>query len=229
MFVHASVFGPFPWQSFTAPLFLCLFSLLAQTPLCITAFRLLRSLFLGFLIDTQQPSSLNCVFYAPWFSALSSCLMFPFLGRLNDISLHCLLPSPPVFEALATTNSFNKWCVKLPFCYIFTSHFSSFPPGNNRFKGVMNKLPLLYTMGANPALLWMLTLSWVIVVSRIVTDTEPAACQTSRFQCKHGCLLLTSVHWKLWDEAQPKPNILAFVNGGRINLATRTDKLLIVH
>lgn len=55
------------------------------TPPCITALRLLRSLFLGFLIDMQQPTSLNDVFYAPWSSALSAFLMFPFLGWLNDI------------------------------------------------------------------------------------------------------------------------------------------------
>lgn len=63
-----------------------LFSPLA-TPPCITALRLLRFLFLSFLIDMQQPTSLNCVFYAPWFSALSSSLMFPFLGWLNDVSI----------------------------------------------------------------------------------------------------------------------------------------------
>ena len=50
------------------------------TPPCITALRLLRSLFLGSLIDMQQPTSLNDVFYALWSSALSASLMFPFLG-----------------------------------------------------------------------------------------------------------------------------------------------------
>lgn len=55
------------------------------TPPCITALRLLRSLFLGFLIDMQQPTSLNGVFYALWFSALASPVMFPFLGW-------CILP-----------------------------------------------------------------------------------------------------------------------------------------
>lgn len=44
------------------------------------ASRLLRSLFLGSLIDMQQPTSLNDVFYAPWSSALSASLVFPFLG-----------------------------------------------------------------------------------------------------------------------------------------------------
>lgn len=81
----------FPWQSFTKLFILVsLFSPLA-TPPCITALRLLRSLFLCFLIDMQQPTSLNCVFYALWFSALSSSLMFPFLGWLNDVSIYCLL------------------------------------------------------------------------------------------------------------------------------------------
>lgn len=81
----------FPWQSFTKLFILvCLFSPLA-TPPCITAFKLLRSLSLSFLIDMQQPTSLNCVFYALWFSALSSSLMFPFLGWLNDVCIYCLL------------------------------------------------------------------------------------------------------------------------------------------
>lgn len=53
--------------------------------------RLLRSLFLSFLIDMQQPTSLNGVFYAPWFSALSSSLMFPFLGWLSDVSIYLLI------------------------------------------------------------------------------------------------------------------------------------------
>lgn len=76
----------FPWKSFTKLFILVsLFSPLA-TPPCITALRLLRSLFLCFLIDMQQPTSLNCVFYAPWFSALSSSLVFPFLGWINDVS-----------------------------------------------------------------------------------------------------------------------------------------------
>lgn len=83
----------FPWQSFTKLFILVsLFSPLA-TPPCITALRLLRSLFLSFLIDMQQPTSFNCVFYALWFSALSSSLMFPFLGWLNIYLLPLTFPT----------------------------------------------------------------------------------------------------------------------------------------
>lgn len=100
--MHARVSLLFPWQRFTKLLILLsLFSPLA-TPPCITAFRLLRSLSLSFLIDMQQPTSLNCVFYAPWFSALSSSLMFPFLGWLHDVSIYCLL---------------LPWQVRVPFSF----------------------------------------------------------------------------------------------------------------
>ncbi len=94
----------FPWQGFHKAFFILvspLFSPLA-TPPCITALRLLRSLFLSSLIDMQQPTSLNCVFYAPWFSAHSSSLVFPFLGQLNDVSIHCLL---------------LPWRVEIPFSF----------------------------------------------------------------------------------------------------------------
>lgn len=86
--VSTCVLSLFPWQSFTKLFFI--FSPLT-TPPCITAFRLLRSLFLSFLIDMQDPTSLNCVFHAPWFSALSSSLVFPFLGQLSDVSICRLL------------------------------------------------------------------------------------------------------------------------------------------
>lgn len=56
-----------------------LFSPLA-TPPWITALRLLRSLFLGSLIDMQQPTSHYGVFYALCFCTLSASIVFPFLG-----------------------------------------------------------------------------------------------------------------------------------------------------
>lgn len=83
-----------------------LFSPLA-TPPCITALRLLRSLFLSFLIDMQQPTSLNCVFYAPWFSALSSSLVFPYLGWLDDVSIYCLLLPRQVRVSFSFTHTYE--------------------------------------------------------------------------------------------------------------------------
>lgn len=116
MYVCVCVSLLFPWQRFTKLFILVsLFSPLA-TPPCITAFRLLRSLSLSFLIDTQQPTSLNCVFYAPWFSALSSSLMFPFLGWLNDVSICCLFTSSTSQSSLfihtyVTVRAYETSCI----------------------------------------------------------------------------------------------------------------------
>lgn len=61
----------FPWQWFTKLFILVFLFFPLATPPCITALRLLRSLFLGSLIDMQQPTSLSDVFYALCFFALS--------------------------------------------------------------------------------------------------------------------------------------------------------------
>lgn len=87
-----------------------LFSPLA-TPPWITALRLLRSLFLGPLIDMQQPTSHYGVFYALRFCTLSFCIMLPFLALcelLISKSRFPLLFFKSLAHCLALTEMGNK-------------------------------------------------------------------------------------------------------------------------
>lgn len=104
----ASVFAraPFPWQGFKAFSFLSLFSPLSQH---LPELRLLRSLFLGPLIDTRQPTSHYGVFHALCFCTLSSSVMLPFLALCE---LLISKSSPPTsiffFQFTYTLWGFNR-------------------------------------------------------------------------------------------------------------------------